>query len=238
MRTRVRCLRPCRSTSWAAANGIRWVKPSMATQSPSRTLAATASAREQKTGMKRAAALQSIPERLDLLQQLFTAIGEERRNLHRSAQLLVRLIDQKSLGLGHRRFKQRATGRAHIHRIEVAAILHLRDIGESETLEMEFDLALRLMIVDLEGHVMRHAFAVGPAARRHIRLDAKFNHGTAAAITDLVAKMVAIGAETASIPATLHEFFGVIRIADGDNDSIGSAQAMFLRHRTIAIGLA
>src|SRR5580658_620939 len=237
MRTRVRCLRPCRSTSWAAANGIRWVKPSMATQSPSRTLAATASAREQKTAMKRAVARQSVPERLDLLQQLFTAIGKERWNLHRGAKLLVGLVHQKSLGLGDRRFKQRATGRAHIHGIEVAAILHLRDIGKAESLEVELDLALRLMIVDLEGHVMRHAFAVAPAAGGHLRFHAKFNHGPAAAIADLVAKMPAIGPDTASIPAALHELFGVVCIADRDDDSVGTAQSMLLRHRTIAVRL-
>src|SRR5580698_7504530 len=108
MRTRVRCLRPCRSTSWAAANGIRCVKPSMATQSPSRTLAATASAREQNTAMDRAVARHSIPERLDLLQQLVTAIGEEWWNLHRGAELLVGLIDQESLRLGDGRLEQRA----------------------------------------------------------------------------------------------------------------------------------
>src|ERR1700761_3788419 len=102
---------------------MRCVKPSMATQSPSRTLAATASAKEQNTGMKRAAARQSIPKRLDLLQQLLAPIGEERGNLHRGAELLVGLVDQEALGLGDRGLEQRAAGRAHVHRIEVAAIL-------------------------------------------------------------------------------------------------------------------
>src|SRR5919198_1173903 len=37
--------RPCRSTSWPAANGIRCVKPSSATLSPSRTSVAIASLR-------------------------------------------------------------------------------------------------------------------------------------------------------------------------------------------------
>src|SRR5690349_11898954 len=44
MRTRVRSRRRCRMISWPAAKGIRWVKPSSATVSPSRTSPATASA--------------------------------------------------------------------------------------------------------------------------------------------------------------------------------------------------
>src|SRR5262245_60641938 len=43
MRTRVRLRRRCRMISWPAANGMRWVKPSSATVSPSRTCSATAS---------------------------------------------------------------------------------------------------------------------------------------------------------------------------------------------------
>src|SRR4051794_38488293 len=44
MRASVRPRRPCRMISWPAANGMRWVKPSSATVSPSRTSPATASA--------------------------------------------------------------------------------------------------------------------------------------------------------------------------------------------------
>ena len=36
MRTRCSSRRPCRISSWPAANGIRCVKPSSATQAPSR----------------------------------------------------------------------------------------------------------------------------------------------------------------------------------------------------------
>src|SRR3982750_2488863 len=44
MRASVRPRRPCRMISWPGANGRRWVKPSSATVSPSRTSPATASA--------------------------------------------------------------------------------------------------------------------------------------------------------------------------------------------------
>src|SRR5215475_9205428 len=46
IRIKVRPLRPCRMISWPAAWGIRWVKPSSATVSPSRTADLTASASE------------------------------------------------------------------------------------------------------------------------------------------------------------------------------------------------
>src|SRR6266508_121882 len=46
IRTRVRSRRRWRMISWPAANGIRWVKPSSATVSPSWTSSATASASE------------------------------------------------------------------------------------------------------------------------------------------------------------------------------------------------
>src|SRR6266702_6193525 len=48
MRIRVRFLRRWRMTSWPAANGMRWVNPSIATVSPSRRTSSTASARERK----------------------------------------------------------------------------------------------------------------------------------------------------------------------------------------------
>ena len=44
IRTSVRSRRRCLITSWPAACGIRWVKPSIATVSPSCTVAAIASA--------------------------------------------------------------------------------------------------------------------------------------------------------------------------------------------------
>src|SRR5665213_27440 len=204
IRTSVRCLRPCRSTSCAAAKGIRWVNPSIATQSPSWTCAAMASEREQNAGM-RPQAVTSVLKRLDLLQQLLAPIGEERWNLHGRAQLLIRLIDQEALGLGHGRFEQRSTRGAHINRVEVAAILHFRHIGKAEALEMEFHLALRLMIGDLERDMMRHTFAVGPASRDHIRFDAKFNDGATAPIAHLITQVPAVASDAPSIPATLHE---------------------------------
>src|SRR5207302_1434420 len=52
MRIRVSRLRRWRMTSWPAACGMRWVKPSIATALPSRILAATASARDMNCGME------------------------------------------------------------------------------------------------------------------------------------------------------------------------------------------
>src|SRR3954453_16964077 len=46
IRTSVSSRLPCRTTSWPAANGMRWVNPSIATVSPSRTSEATASRRD------------------------------------------------------------------------------------------------------------------------------------------------------------------------------------------------
>src|SRR3954454_15951539 len=43
IRISVSSRRPCRAISWPAAYGIRWVKPSSATTSPSRTRDSTAS---------------------------------------------------------------------------------------------------------------------------------------------------------------------------------------------------
>src|ERR1043165_445668 len=47
MRMSVSRLRPWRMISWAAACGMRWVKPSSATVSPSRTADLMASARDE-----------------------------------------------------------------------------------------------------------------------------------------------------------------------------------------------
>src|SRR5919202_5853277 len=46
IRISARSRRPCRISSWPAACGIRWVKPSSATLSPSRTRPPTASRSE------------------------------------------------------------------------------------------------------------------------------------------------------------------------------------------------
>src|SRR5687768_7102192 len=51
MRTRCRSRRFCRIVSCTAAKGMRWVKPSKATVSPSRILAATASASDETMDM-------------------------------------------------------------------------------------------------------------------------------------------------------------------------------------------
>src|SRR5579883_3137700 len=51
IRTRVRFRRPWRTISWPAANGIRWVKPSKATVSPSLTWRATASGRLRRSAL-------------------------------------------------------------------------------------------------------------------------------------------------------------------------------------------
>src|SRR5438477_1475531 len=47
----VRRLRLWRMISWPAANGMRWVKPSIAIVSPSRMASSTASARDRKRGI-------------------------------------------------------------------------------------------------------------------------------------------------------------------------------------------
>src|SRR5262245_58031417 len=60
IRIRVRCLRPWRTTSWPAACGIRWVNPSMATESPSRSTSSTASARDRTRDILK------LSERVDL----------------------------------------------------------------------------------------------------------------------------------------------------------------------------
>src|SRR5215210_8309559 len=49
IRTSVRSRRACRMISWPAANGIRCVKPSRATLSPSCTSSATASSRRRRS---------------------------------------------------------------------------------------------------------------------------------------------------------------------------------------------
>src|SRR5512146_2475035 len=54
MRTSARSRFPCRMTSWQAAKGIRCVKPSMATVSPSCTYSAMASRSERKRVIGRA----------------------------------------------------------------------------------------------------------------------------------------------------------------------------------------
>src|SRR5215831_1406512 len=66
-----------------------------------------------------------VAKRLQETDQLRLAVRKKRRYLQRAPQLIVRLIDQKSLRLGDRGLEQRAARRAHIHRIEIAAILAL-----------------------------------------------------------------------------------------------------------------
>src|SRR5215217_8316638 len=51
MRIRVSSRFSCRTTSWPAANGIRWVNPSRATLSPSCTRSRTASSSETSSAM-------------------------------------------------------------------------------------------------------------------------------------------------------------------------------------------
>src|SRR3954451_14428804 len=53
MRTTVRSRRCWRMISWPAANGIRWVKPSSATVSPSWTYSAIASSRARRSATRR-----------------------------------------------------------------------------------------------------------------------------------------------------------------------------------------
>ncbi len=67
---------------------------------------------------------------------------------------------------------------------------------------MEFDLALRIMVGHLECHVVRHAFAVGPAPGRQIWLDSKFNDSATAAIADLISQVVAFTGFPLAIPAS------------------------------------
>src|SRR5665213_2653459 len=57
MRISVRFLRPWRMISWQAACGIRWVKPSSAIVSPSRTASLMASARDEIRAIKTASRL-------------------------------------------------------------------------------------------------------------------------------------------------------------------------------------
>src|SRR5215203_748425 len=63
-RARVRSRRPWRMISWPAANEMRWVKPSMATVSPSRTSVAMASRMEATL----VAAMGRSARRLDLVE--------------------------------------------------------------------------------------------------------------------------------------------------------------------------
>src|SRR5919106_2764 len=64
MRTRVSPRRLWRITSWPAACGIRWVKPSIATVSPSRSDASIASARERNCAIVGLPALHVEEDRL------------------------------------------------------------------------------------------------------------------------------------------------------------------------------
>src|SRR5260221_2177605 len=63
MRMRDRSFRPWRIASCAAANGMRWVKPSIATVSPSRRLPAIASERDMNSAiLTNSASLQFVPQ--------------------------------------------------------------------------------------------------------------------------------------------------------------------------------
>src|SRR6185437_10859919 len=85
-----------------------------------------------------------VTQRLDLRQQLILAIREERRNLHRGAELLVRLVDQEAFRLGDRRLEQRSSGSPHVHRVKVTAVLHLGYIGEGQAFQVELDRRLHV----------------------------------------------------------------------------------------------
>src|SRR5665213_2053671 len=101
---------------------------------------------------------------------------------------------------------------------------------------MKFHLALRRVVVDLEGDVMRHAFTVGPAAGGDIRFDPKLDDGATAALADLVPQVPAVGAETPSVPDTLHEFFGSFGVTYRHHDAGGTAQSVLRRHLRYEVG--
>src|SRR5690606_5820045 len=85
----------------------------------------------------------SVGERLEELEDLLLAVGEDRRHLEAPAELLVGLVDRERLRLRHGGLEQRAARRAHVDRPEVAAVLPLRDVGEAEALEVALERVLR-----------------------------------------------------------------------------------------------
>src|SRR6202042_1398906 len=93
---------------------------------------------------------------------------------------------EKAFRLGYGRLEERAAGGSDIDGVEVAAVLHLGDVGEAEPFEMELGVLLHVECIDLERAVMGHAFSVGPRPLGGVRLDAKVDDGAAAAGADLV----------------------------------------------------
>src|SRR5262249_23643247 len=67
IRIRVRCWRRWRMTSCPAANGMRWVNPSMATASPSRMVDSTAAASGRKRDMPTAVGALKVAINRDFL---------------------------------------------------------------------------------------------------------------------------------------------------------------------------
>src|SRR6185437_11144395 len=137
--------------------------------------------------------------------------------------------------LRYRRLEQRPARRTHVHRIEVAAVLHLRDVGEAEAFEMELDLALHVMVLHLERAVVRNALPVHPASGGQIRVDPEVDDGAASALTDLVAHVAAVGLAGLAVPAVLHELIRPLAIAHRDGDAVSALDAVLLGNRTVGV---
>src|SRR5579859_1534459 len=86
--------------------------------------------RAGRWGLARRLARSSVLERLQVRDEELALAGELRRDLELRAQLLVRLVDQKPLGLGDGCLEQRPAGCPHVDRLEVPTILSLGDVSE------------------------------------------------------------------------------------------------------------
>src|SRR5579859_1935794 len=85
------------------------------------------------------------------------------------AKLSGRLINRKA-NIGGGRLKKDAARHPYINRMEVVAILNLRDIRKAKPLHMRLHLCQLIIIMDSKGNMMNGSFSKGPASLRHIRL--------------------------------------------------------------------
>src|ERR671918_233263 len=131
MRTRVSPRRLWRITSWPAACGIRWVKPSIATVSPSRSDASIASARERNCAIVGLPALHVEEDRL------VRSLHVDVEAIDGAARRLVALRDQRMAAVGWHPCKHRVCGIRLSLVGEIDARVEVRDQAAHEHDEVE-----------------------------------------------------------------------------------------------------
>src|SRR5690554_7690134 len=100
----------------------------------------------------------------EALAQFGLAVLEPGRENQGLADLARRLIRGPALRRGPGQFEQGAAGRPHIAGFEVIAVLLLRNVGKTESLDMSTQLELGFLVAHIEREMVDGAARQGPGA--------------------------------------------------------------------------